>query len=257
MAAERAYPEDGHRRIAEVEESSFWFRHRAECVLTLLAQANVAGRVVDLGGGIGFVAKRVQDAGHDVLLVDPAPDAVRRAQARGVRSTVCAPMDEAGLEPDSVHAATLLDVLEHLDDPVGRLGWLRSRLRPGAALIVTVPALPALWSGEDVHLGHRRRYTATTLRRQLHEAELQVERLGYLFAPLVLPVFALRAAPSALGLRGHWPKAQGPEHAALGFAGLLRPALAWERRRLAKGRFPRLGTSLIALARRGPPGFGR
>ena len=243
MGPERAYPEDGHRRIAEVEESSFWFRHRADCVLTLLAQADVTGPVVDLGGGNGLVAKRVQDAGYDVLLVEPGADAVRRAQARGVRSTVCAAMDEAGLEPDSLHAATLLDVLEHLDDPAQRLDWLRSRLRPGAPLILTVPALPALWSGEDVHLGHRRRYTARTLRREIAEAGLCVERLSYIFAPLVLPVFALRAAPSALGLRRHWPKAQGPEHAALGLAGLLRPLLARERRRLAKGRSTRLGTS--------------
>jgi len=253
MAPDRVYPEDGHRRIAEVEESSFWFRHRAECVLTLLAQVQVTGTVVDLGGGNGLVAKRVQDAGHEVLLVEPAADAVRRAQARGVRSTVCAAMEEAGLEPDSVHAATLLDVLEHLDDPAARLGWLCSRLRPGAPLVITVPALPALWSGEDVHLGHRRRYTARSLRRALVEAGFRVDRLSYLFAPLVLPVFALRAAPSALGLRRHWPKAQGPEHAAMGLSGLLRPVLARERRRLAAGRSIRLGTSLIALARRAPP----
>ena len=54
----------------------------------------------------------------------------------------------------------MTDVLEHLDDPAGALGAVRARLKPGGALLMTVPATPWLWSAHDVTHHHRRRYRA-------------------------------------------------------------------------------------------------
>ena len=55
-------------------------------------------------------------------------------------------------------------MLEHLDDDRAALAELRRVVRPGGALVVTVPAHPRLWSRHDELNHHRRRYTRASLR---------------------------------------------------------------------------------------------
>src|SRR5919106_1375048 len=59
---------------------------------------------------------------------------------------------------EDMDVVTLLDVLEHQRDDSGFLAGLLGRMRPDTPLILTVPALPGLWSAWDVALGHHRRY---------------------------------------------------------------------------------------------------
>lgn len=82
------------------------------------------------------------------------------------------------LEPQSVRVAVLLDVLEHLADPVQVLKHVADVLEPDGGIIVTVPAYPWLYSNWDKSLGHFRRYTAKTLKQHAAEASLRVEWLS-------------------------------------------------------------------------------
>ena len=59
----------------------------------------------------------------------------------------------------------LLDVLEHVPDDKGSLTAIRRRLKPGGALLVTVPANPWMWSAHDVAHHHHRRYRKARDRR--------------------------------------------------------------------------------------------
>jgi hypothetical protein len=73
-------------------------------------------------------------------------------------------------------------------------------LGPGCWLLVTVPALPVLWSRRDVLAGHRRRYTRRTLTATLEGAGFRVERLlAYQFT--LLPVVALSRLVGRFTLR--------------------------------------------------------
>ena len=58
---------------------------------------------------------------------------------------------------------TLLDVLEHQEDDAQFIGGLVAKMEPGSVLLLTVPALPKLWSPWDEALGHYRRYTRSSL----------------------------------------------------------------------------------------------
>lgn len=71
--------------------------------------------------------------------------------------------------------AVCSEVLEHLDDPTGALRNVRSRLAPGAQLVITVPAGPM--SAFDKHIGHRAHFTPARLRRILIEAGFEVRSL--------------------------------------------------------------------------------
>jgi hypothetical protein len=55
-----------------------------------------------------------------------------------------------------------------------------------------VPAFSFLWSGHDVFLEHRRRYSRRTLEAVVHEAGLRVIRSRYFFGALFPAVAVLR-----------------------------------------------------------------
>ncbi|MCS6797373.1 MAG: class I SAM-dependent methyltransferase [Myxococcota bacterium] len=107
----------------------------------------------------------------------------------------------SSLPPTPADVVLLLDVLEHVDDDVEFLREIRLRsLRPGGAVLVSVPAWPSLWSGHDEALGHRRRYTTASVLALLRAAGLHVVEHGGLFATL-LPARAALAALERVGVR--------------------------------------------------------
>jgi SAM-dependent methyltransferase len=74
-------------------------------------------------------------------------------------------------------AILALDVIEHLDDDrtaVHRLGTL---VKPRGIVIVSVPALPEMFSEFDTIQGHRRRYRPETLRQAFVNSGLELERI--------------------------------------------------------------------------------
>jgi SAM-dependent methyltransferase len=98
---------------------------------------------------------------------------------------------------EGMDVVTLLDVLEHQRDDRGFVTDLVKRMRPGARLVLTVPALQGLWSAWDVGLGHYRRYTKSSLRRVLSACPGTIEEMSYLFPELVPAAFLRRLRRSA------------------------------------------------------------
>lgn len=84
----------------------------------------------------------------------------------------------------------MMDVLEHVDDDAALLRQYAPG--PGGHVLITVPAFRFLWSGHDVFLEHRRRYTARTLEETVRAAGLEVVRMRYFFGLLFPAVAALR-----------------------------------------------------------------
>jgi hypothetical protein len=81
---------------------------------------------------------------------------------------------------------TFLDVIEHVPDDFAFLERLVVGTAPGTLFILTVPALPRLWSQWDVALGHYRRYTRRSLRRLLMRLPVDVDEVSYLFPELLV-----------------------------------------------------------------------
>ena len=250
-----SYPTAGNAACAQVEDGSFWFRHRNLVILDQLRRFPPGGAVWDIGGGNGFVSLALQRAGFETVLVEPGADGARMASERGVRQVFHSTFDEVAPPAGSVPAVGLFDVLEHIEDDARFLRTLHTALAPGGRAYLTVPAFNLLWSSEDVHAGHFRRYTVRSLSRVLRDAGFVVELASPFFQALTLPVFALRAVPSRLGLRREAKlETTAKEHTAPpGVLGrLFARILDAERARLRSGRRLSVGTSLIAVARKSP-----
>ena len=188
----------------EEDRRHWYFRGRLAVLSSVFGHLlpRPASRVVELGCGTGNVLHTLARFGEAVGIEhDEALRAVARAAGLDVRKGTLP--DDVPLPDGWADAVLLLDVIEHLDDDVAALRTARRLTRPGGTVIVTVPAYAWLWSGHDVALGHRRRYTAGTLRRVLHGADLRVEHLGYFNTVLCPAIAAVRAVKRIAGARGH------------------------------------------------------
>ena len=245
---EVAFDPSRSQRWFEAEDDSVWFSHRNQVIVGVVAEYPPSGPLFDIGGGNGFVARGLADMGFPTVVVEPVPAAARNALARSLRPVVNATFDAVDFASGSVPAVAMFDVLEHIDDDVGYLGGLLSRLAPGGRVYLTVPAYGWLWSDHDVAAGHRRRYTGRHLKRVVREAGLELDYLSYFFGVLPLPVFLGRTLPSLGGRRRRdravWDATTGSRSSGR----VLRRVLAREQRRLPDHR-GRVGTSIIAVAR--------
>jgi SAM-dependent methyltransferase len=245
-----SYPADGNATCRQVEDQSFWFRHRSHCIASMVRRFAHQGTFLDIGGGNGYVAKGLAQAGISCALLEPGIDGALAARARGVDPVICARLEDVGMAPASIAAAGMFDVLEHIEDEAGALRQVHALLRPSGHLFLTVPAYSFLYSADDVAAGHFRRYTLASLTRALVWAGFRMEHATYMFAPLPPLVFMLRTLPSLLGLRqGVDEQRQAAEHAPKGLAArLIERWLDVEARRIAAGRGIPFGTSCLAVA---------
>ena len=122
--------------------------------------------------------------------VELSSASVMLARERGVGEVIEGSVLDMPFAADSFDVAVSLDVIEHLEDDLGALREMRRTVTPGGSLLVTVPAYPWLWSGHDVALGHRRRYSARGLARLVERAGLHVVHASY-FNTLLFPAVAL------------------------------------------------------------------
>jgi len=195
-----SYPEWGNEACFRVEDSSFWYRHRSACILEAVRQFPPSGPVFDIGGGNGFVAKSMQDAGLEVVLLEPGAVGAANARRRGIQYVVRATLENAGFLPDRLPAIGLFDVVEHIEDDRQFMELIRFHLSARGRVYLTVPAYQALWSLEDIAAGHHRRYNGGAIRELLVKAGFTVEFLTGFFRFLPLAIFAFRVIPFRLGL---------------------------------------------------------
>jgi hypothetical protein len=195
-----SYPEWGNEACFLVEDSSFWFGHRNVCILEAVTQFPPLGPLFDIGGGNGFVAKSLQDAGFEVVLVEPGAVGTVNAMRRGVQNVVQATLEDAGFLPDSFPAIGLFDVVEHMKDDHTFMEKIRFHLHARGRVYLTVPAYQALWSHEDKVAGHYRRYSRKAILELLVKAGFAVEFLTGFFQFLPPVILALRVIPFRLGL---------------------------------------------------------
>jgi len=245
-----SYPEHGHAACLQIEDQSFWFRHRNRCIASVARRFPTNGTLLDIGGGNGYVAKGLDDAGIACALLEPGVDGALAARARGVDPVICARLEDIGAAAGTVDAAGMFDVLEHIEDEAGALQQVHALLRPGGRLFLTVPAYNFLHSADDVMAGHFRRYTVRSLERALIANGFRPEFSTYIFAPLPPVVLLFRTIPTVLRLRRP-EDAEEQSAEELGRQGIstriINRVLNAEAQRIEAGRTIPFGTSCLAV----------
>lgn len=188
---------DQYKLHAEVEESHWWFLarrrilHELACYLTPPSKSTL---VVDVGCGTGGnIAAFAKD--YRCIGIDTSVEAIRLARRRfpDVRFICGSAPADLGDAVEQAGLFLLTDVLEHIEDDVAFLTELLMALKPGACLLLTVPADMSLWSEHDVAYGHYRRYDIRSLQDLWSGLPASVHLLSYFNARLYPFVKTIRA----------------------------------------------------------------
>lgn len=233
-------------RMASGAASHWWYVARRRILADLIRRKIGPGsesRILEIGCGTGHNFEMLARFGDvDGLEVDDAARAT--AQEALGRLVLSAPLPNLRGLPDAAwDLICALDVIEHVEEDRASLARMAALLRPGGAILLTVPALPWLWSAHDEANHHVRRYTGSTLRAAIAEAGLRVDAIGY-FNSLLFPIAAAKRvignATGATGSDDDLPPA--PVNA------LLRGVFTLERHLMGRVSLP-IGVSLFAIAR--------
>ncbi len=227
---DQAYPDGVERH--------YWHRARNAVLAAALEREGLRGApLLEIGCGRGQVTDALRRAGFDCRGVELAQALPPASVAPFVRTGI-AFQDLPEAERHAVRGALVLDVLEHVGEPVDFLAQIRAALPRCERLVVTVPARRELWSRWDEFYGHRCRYDRASLRRELDAAGFSVRSCRYFFHGL----YPLALAFKVFGVTRSTELVAPPEsfvHRAAGrwFAAEAAPLL---------GFLP--GTSLLAVA---------
>jgi 2-polyprenyl-3-methyl-5-hydroxy-6-metoxy-1,4-benzoquinol methylase len=185
------------------------------------------GRLLDVGAGTGVFMHLARERGWQPSGVDICPlTAEKAAREFGVQIAV-GPFEEHQFDGAEFDAATLLDVLEHVRDPLATLRRVHAFLRPGGAVYIAVPnqrcLLTALVDAYARAGGpaaqklllrlyvapHLHYFTPSTIRRLVCAAGFRIQSLrqgsvylGRYRMPLVMriPLEIILAAGAAVGM---------------------------------------------------------
>ncbi|MFM2223857.1 MAG: hypothetical protein RJA07_59 [Bacteroidota bacterium] len=195
------YPETGHDNSFNVEESSFWFKHRNNVITSTLKNYLVDGNIADIGGGNGLQAKWMSEnfTNKKIYLVEPGYSGCLNAKKRGIEEVYNLLFEDFEFEKHKVEIITLFDVLEHIVSDEFFFKKLVKKLPVGGRLVITVPTYQWLWNDVDDFGKHARRYTLTELVNLGKKCELIPIYQSYFFGYLVIPTFILRRIPYLFG----------------------------------------------------------
>lgn len=160
------------------------------------------GSILEIGAGQGALAARLAVETPCYLGLEPDERSVdvARQRLRGCAGMELRTSRWEDLSIDKVFDLVVAcEVLEHLDNDVEALTSWRSCLKPGGALVLSVPAHRRRFGAADALVGHVRRYDAVDLRQALEQAGFEVLRFesygalgGHLWETLRHGAFVVR-----------------------------------------------------------------
>jgi SAM-dependent methyltransferase len=199
------------QRYRELYEKHWWFRVREQSILELLRRRQPpAGwkTILDIGCGDALFFPELSRIG-DVEGVEPVGEVIGRDNPYRERIHV-GPFDETFQPGKRYSLILMLDVLEHLENPVAALRQAVSLLEPGGSLLITVPAFRLLWTSHDTLNDHFTRYTKSSFRNVAEQAGMDISETRYMFFWLFLAKLGVRAKEAILGSKPGIPGVPPP-----------------------------------------------
>jgi SAM-dependent methyltransferase len=217
---------DYAQQYGDLQQWHWWFRGRRRVIESIISHEvdSVSSlNILSVGCGPAEGLKwLVPFAGPGGKVVGLDRDPIHGRRLPAYAEFIIGTLESAPLADASFDVVLALDVLEHLDDDLSGLHEAARIVKPGGLLLITVPALPSLWGGQDVVSEHRRRYTRRSLSDLFNEAKLSNYRLQY-FNTLLFPLVAsVRWPRRILGLSKRERSDAEDNH-----PGLINDTLAW------------------------------
>jgi SAM-dependent methyltransferase len=220
----------------KVMENDWWYSSRSDLIASLAPSGPLT--LIDVGCGRGDLILLSAEDFH--IGVDGYRD--QAWEISDNRCFVIADVTQLPFKELSADIVTSLDVIEHCERDDNAVRELERVTKTGGELLLMVPAGSYLWSQHDVEVGHYRRYNRASLLRLLPLDRLEILKLSYFFAWLVLPALVRKLLPRTTS-----SKAVGGT-----FSRVAKRLCGLEQRFITGGRMLPFGTSLFVHARKNP-----
>jgi 2-polyprenyl-3-methyl-5-hydroxy-6-metoxy-1,4-benzoquinol methylase len=202
---------DDPRYLTEIDNRQ---RH-AQSILRTIEKWHSPGRMLEIGSQVGILLHAAQKRGWEVSGIEPSKWAVNTGRERFGVNLHHGSAETAEFSPGSFDCIVMVDVLEHLVDPLTVLRRCRPWLAPGGLLTLSTVNMGTLtakflgtnWPGfMDMHLHY---FTPQSLREYLRRSEFELVAskpdsrsfsLGYITGRLAHSGRLLRMAGKVGGL---------------------------------------------------------
>jgi SAM-dependent methyltransferase len=172
-----------------------WKQREQMSILRRLKQFGVSGSLLDVGAFDGMFMNNAKRAGFDVAGVEPLREAYQHVSVTLGLPVTHGDLHAAVFQSERFAAVSLLDVIEHVYDPIAELREVRRVLKPGGVLVMTTPNAAGLlqrivgakrkmfgqpWCPIDDIPWHLWGFTPRTIRLCAEKAGFQVDAVHWL-----------------------------------------------------------------------------
>lgn len=170
----------------------FWIHWRFEALQRIIPKDYKWGNTLEIGCGTGVLREQIEKfynitvAGCDLNL--NALEMAIKSRSPLYFYNVHQKHEEFR---ESFSTIFLMDVLEHIEDPVAFLNSVSFHLKKSGRLIINVPAFQSLCSQYDEVAGHIKRYNIPDIKKELHAAGFRIESASY-WGMSLIPLLMIR-----------------------------------------------------------------
>jgi 2-polyprenyl-3-methyl-5-hydroxy-6-metoxy-1,4-benzoquinol methylase len=219
----------------------WWWRAREHFLLRRIQEllhGRSDVRILDVGCGAGLFFEALDRYGR-IEGVESDGAAAQRSGRWRDRIHV-GELDDSYFPHQPFDLILMLDVIEHVADPVRLVKNAARVLEPEGYVLITVPAFEILWTAHDDINHHLRRYSRSQLHAAVTASGLTVVESRFLFPSLVVPKLIVRVKEALTAKPGGLPQIPQPT---------VNSALqTWFQMENAVGGWLPFGTSLLAVA---------
>lgn len=192
-----SYPDEANNANFEIEENSFWFKHRNEIIKQVIKRFPFKRNFADIGGGNGFQAKFISDniKSKKIILLEPGYEGCLNSKKRGVENVYNIPFQKFNFYENNIGGIGLFDVIEHIEDDIKFMQQLKAKLPRNSYIYMTVPAYKSLWSDADDYGGHYRRYNYKMLKELATNSQVKLVFHSYFFSYIPFFTYFVKHLP--------------------------------------------------------------
>ena len=181
---------------------------QARMLLETVARYRAQGRLLDVGAGSGILVAEAARMGFEAEGIEPSGPLCTQAKQYGLNLHHGILPSASARGPYDV--ATVIDVIEHVPDPIGLLRHVRSTLADGGLVVLVTPDVssvmarvlgPRWWHYRIAHIGYFNRQTLNLALRGSGFEPIKVLRPSWYFPASYLIERTFRYLPRAFRFR--------------------------------------------------------